>query len=274
MDRKAAPIVKWAGGKRQLLNELLARVPADFNTYHEFFLGGAALFFELYNQDRITHAILSDINPGLINLYKVVQKKPDELIDELKNRKYVSNKDAFYQIRASEPSEKVEKAARFLYLNRTAFNGLYRENASGKFNVPFCHSTKPQILDEEGILAASQAFSKVTFLCGDFDVVLDCAEKNDFAYFDPPYYPLNDTSNFNAYNSKCFSMHDQWRLKCTFDVLTDRGVKVLLSNSHTNFINGLFSDNNVAPVYAKRMINCKAENRGPIREVLVMSQYV
>ncbi|MFA5247404.1 MAG: Dam family site-specific DNA-(adenine-N6)-methyltransferase, partial [Candidatus Micrarchaeia archaeon] len=120
------PIVKWAGGKRQLLDELVARVPAKFNAYHEFFLGGGALFFELYNKGLVKHAVLSDINPVLINLYKVVQKQPDALVEELKNRKYANNERAFYDLRKSEPSDKVEMAARFVYLNKTAFNGLYR----------------------------------------------------------------------------------------------------------------------------------------------------
>ncbi len=273
MERKASPIVKWAGGKRQLLDELLARVPAKFNAYHEFFLGGGALFFELYNTGRIDRAVLSDINPRLINLYKVVQNQPYELIEELKDKTYANNERAFYNIRKSEPSDEVEMAARFVYLNKTAFNGLYRENSSGKFNVPFGRYKNPRILDEEGILAASEAFSKATLLCGDFSKVEDYANTGDFAYFDPPYYPLDNTASFTAYNSRSFSGFDQKRLKKTFDVLTNRGVNILLSNSHTNFITDLFSDRDIASVMANRMINCKANGRGPIREVMITSGY-
>jgi len=271
---KAKPLVKWAGGKRQLINELLAKTPSDFSVYHEFFLGGGALFFELYNQSRIKKAVLSDSNAQLMNLYSTVKSKPIELIEELKNTKYTNNEKTFYKIRGSEPVDKIERAARFVYLNKTAFNGLYRENLSGKFNVPFGKYANPTILDEENILAVSEALSSVKLLCGDFSEVLKYAKSNDFVYFDPPYAPISVTASFTAYTSRQFTFDDQIRLKKIFDELENRKVKVLLSNSNADAIHNLFNEKQISTVLANRIINCKAEKRGLIKEVLVTGAYL
>lgn len=265
----ARPFIKWAGGKRQLLDELLSRVPEDFNVYHEFFLGGGALFFELCNQGRMRKAVLSDLNPKLMNVYRVVKARPHELIEELTEEKYANDEKSFYKIRSEEPADAVERAARFIYLNKTAFNGLYRENLKGEFNVPFGRYKHPAILDSDGLLAASEALSCATLLCGDFSKIADYAEAGDFAYFDPPYFPVSATANFTSYTAQAFTSDDQIRLKNVFDGLSETGVTVLLSNSHTAFIADLFVDCDSELVSAKRMINCKAEKRGKVKEMLI-----
>ncbi len=269
----AKPFIKWAGGKRQLLNELLKRVPESFGAYHEFFLGGGALYFELFNQGKIKNAVLSDINPRLMNVYEVVKRNPTELIEELKNKKYVNRKDAFYKIRELEPLDSIERAARFIYLNKTAFNGLYRENSRGKFNVPFGRYNNPKIVDQETILNASTALQKAKLLCGDFSEITSVSKKGDFAYFDPPYMPVTETAKFTNYNAQSFGIEDQIRLKEVFNALAKRGVKVLLSNSHHESISDLFSDSNKILVEANRMINCKSSKRGPVKELLVYNGY-
>jgi DNA adenine methylase len=269
----AKPFIKWAGGKRQLIQHLLAKTPEKFETYHEFFLGGGALFFELYNQGRIKDAILSDLNPRLMNAYEVVKRKPTELIEELKNKKYANQKEAFYKIREWEPIDSIERAARFIYLNKTAFNGLYRENLSGKFNVPFGKYKNPKIVDIESIQNASEALQKAKLLCGDFSEILRNAKRDDFAYFDPPYLPITKTANFTGYTAQSFGIDEQIRLKETFSILAKRGVKVLLSNSHTPLIDDLFSDSEKSTIKANRMINCKSDRRGPINELLIHQGY-
>lgn len=269
----AKPFIKWAGGKRQLLESLLLQTPSSFDTYHEFFIGGGALFFELFNQGRIKKAVLSDLNPRLINTYEVVKRRPLELLEELRSKKYSNNAEAFYKIRESDPMDSVEQAARFIYLNKTAFNGLYRENKSGKFNVPFGKYKNPRIIDVEGIQNASEALQKAKLLCGDFSEVIRYAKKDDFAYFDPPYVPITKTASFTAYTSQSFAIEDQIRLKETFASLAERGVKVMLSNSHTPLINELFSNSKRNTIMASRMINCKSDKRGPVKELLIHHGY-
>ncbi len=268
---KAAPIVKWAGGKRQLLDELLARTPGEFGAYHEFFLGGGALFFELCAQGKIEEAYLSDVNPKLMNVYEIVKHKPYELLEELKCGKYRNDEATFYKIRENEPEDTVQKAARFIYLNKTAFNGLYRENSTGKFNVPFGRYSNPKIANEDGILEASEALAQARLLCGDFTEILKHAKKGDFAYFDPPYVPLTKTASFTAYTAGRFGPEDQARLKMAVDKLVDEGVRVLLSNSETPFVAELYAGYEQVVVSANRMINCQADKRGKIRELLVVA---
>jgi len=269
---RTAPILKWVGGKRQLIEELIRSVPDDFGTYHEFFFGGGALFFELCNSERIDRAYLSDLNPNLMNLYQIVKEKPYDLIEELRQKKYANRKRAFYRIRDNEPVDKVQRAARFVYLNKTSFNGLYRENSKGRFNVPFGKYRNPKILNEESILAASEAFSKARLLCGDFSDILKYAKPNDFAYFDPPYSPTSKSS-FTKYTKSDFGPDDQIRLKEIMDMLKGMKTMVLLSNSYTNFITSLYSDYSLETVYAKRAINCKADGRGEIAEILARGGY-
>ncbi|MCX8202267.1 MAG: DNA adenine methylase [Candidatus Micrarchaeota archaeon] len=271
MGIEPKPFVKWAGGKRQLLDKLVSNLPENFNNYHEFFLGGGALYFKLYSLGLIKKAYLNDANEELINSYRVIQKNVYELIEELKKPHYINDAIAYYKIRGLIIEDKVLRAARFIYLNKTAYNGLYRVNKQGKFNVPFGKYKNPKILDEDNLIAVSEALKPAVLMAVDFSEVLKYAKKDDFAYFDPPYYPLTATANFTSYTSNDFSPKDQERLKETVDLLTVIGVKVMVSNSYTDFITQLYKNYKQVEVFAKRAISCKAESRGKVAEVVLMN---
>lgn len=261
----AHPIVKWAGGKTQLLDRLLPRMPAQWNRYFEPFAGGAALFFAT----RPKQAHLWDTNVELVNTYDVVRGDLTRLIRALKQHRY--DKDRFYAVRAQRPEEldNVQRAARFLYLNRTCFNGLYRVNRRGEFNVPFGRYTNPRICDVPRLQAASLALTKAEVHVGDFGQVLEFTKKNDFIYFDPPYVPLSRTSSFTAYSAAAFGQPEQERLADTFAKLDRRGCKVMLSNSDAPAVHELYKGFNIERVEAHRNINSKAGGRGLIHEVVV-----
>ena len=269
--KNAKPVVKWAGGKSQLLEQIEEHLPQEFGTYYEPFIGGGALFFYLWNAGRIKKAVISDNNPDLINIYRVIKEKPEELITELKKRKYKNEKEAYYKIREWEPRKAVLKAARMLYLNRTCFNGLYRVNSKGKFNVPFGKYKNPKFLNEDNIWAVHEALKDTEIRLCDFEEAVKGAEKGDFVYFDPPYHPLSTTANFTGYTKNSFNEDDQKRLAETFRKLADMGVYVMLSNSYTDFIKGLYEDFNLKIVYARRAINSDAKGRGQIEEYLILS---
>ncbi len=266
---EARPIVKWAGGKRQLLPQLSRNCPSSFVTYYEPFVGGGALFFHLYSKGLIKRAILADANADLIELYLVVQNHVEELIEELKTGKYVNEKDVYYQIRAEEPDEPILRAARFIYLNKTCYNGLYRVNAQGKFNVPFGKYKNPQILDEQNLRAASQALKLAELRVGDFERTVRDARRGDFVYFDPPYVPLSETADFTTYTKDGFDLEEQRRLSRVFRELDDRGCYVLESNSATQLVNELYSGYYILEVYASRAISSDASTRGKIPEYLI-----
>lgn len=263
------PFLKWAGGKRQLLDDLLQSAPKQFNDYFEPFIGGGALFFKLSIQGKITLAHLNDSNKVLMDAYRTVKEKPLELIAELKSPKYATDEDTFYEIRKEQPTDLVKATARLFYLNKTAFNGLYRVNSKGLFNVPYGRYEKPKILDEENIFAVSKALEKDELTSLDFEQAVNCAKAKDFVYFDPPYKPLSKTSSFTSYTKEDFSEKDQQRLAKTFSELSNRGCFVMLSNSHNPWIIDLYKAYNVKVVHASRMINCKAEGRGKIEEVII-----
>ena len=276
-EYNAKPFVKWAGGKRQLIPELLKHIPKNFNNYFEPFVGGGALFFELYNlgilKDKKVY--LFDINKELINAYKVIRDYPNELIEKLKEFKAKHNKEFYYQIRELDRSEdyknldNITKAARFIYLNRTCFNGLYRVNKKGFFNVPMGNYKNPQIVNEENILAVSIALQNAIIKHYDYKEVLQYAQKSDFIYFDPPYYPLNETSSFTSYTQDNFLEKEQIELFDTFKTLSNKGCFVLESNSDTNFINKLYKEFTIEKVFANRAINSNGNKRGKITEVLI-----
>lgn len=268
MLEEARPFVKWAGGKRQLLDELTKGLPS-FSNYHEPFIGGGALFFRLEAEDKIKKAYLGDSNEELINAYSVIKNEVFELMAELASPDYANNETAYYKIRASRPTPKVKRAARFIYLNKTAFNGLYRVNSKGGFNVPFGRYTNPNILDSGNLLLVHRALQKDELYCGDFTSVLKNAKKGDFVYFDPPYFPISKTSNFTSYTQNSFSEKDQQRLMKTFKELDTRGAYVMLSNSYNDFIADLYAEFEPEVVHANRMINCKGDKRGKIRELIV-----
>jgi len=272
---KPKPFVKWVGGKRQLLKqfrELNLYPPECFNpesnTYFEPFVGGGAVFFDLLPK----HAELSDTNRELVMTYNVIKDNVDGLIKSLK--KHIYNKEYYLGVRAQDINElsDIEVASRFIFLNRTGFNGMYRVNKSGQFNVPFGRYKNPLICDENNLLKVSEALQGITITHRDYKDVLELAKIGDFIYFDPPYYPLNPTSSFTAYTAKGFFEKEQIELRDTFVKLHERGCFVMLSNSDTPFINELYSGLegvSVNKIIAGRAINSKGSKRGKINEVLV-----
>ena len=268
MLEEARPFVKWAGGKRQLLDELTQDLPY-FENYHEPFIGGGALFFRLEAMNRIKRAYLSDSNAELINTYSVIKNEVFELMSELASPLYVNDEAAYYKIRASRPKTNVERAARFIYMNKTAFNGLYRVNSSGGFNVPFGRYDNPKILDSQNLMLVHRALQKDELYCGDFTIALKNAKRGDFVYFDPPYFPISKTSNFTGYTKDGFGENEQKKLLKTYKELDSKGCFVLLSNSYSDFISELYAEFEPETVHANRMINCKGDQRGKIKELIV-----
>ena len=263
------PIVKWVGGKRQLMFELLKNMPKSYNRYFEPFIGGGALFFEL----QPDNAYISDMNEELINLYQVVRDEVDELICDL--QKHDISKEYFMEIRNIDRTEEyqnwsdVQKASRFIYLNRTCFNGMYRVNSKGEFNVPFGHYKNPRILDENNLINCSNLLQGIEIKHADFSEILKKVKKGDFVYFDPPYVPLSETSSFTSYTKEGFDIDMQFKLRDVCDELDTMGVNFLLSNSDTKLVNDLYKNYNIKKVFASRQINANADGRGKITEVLV-----
>ena len=275
IDTKPKPFVKWVGGKRQLLRqfrELGLYPPESFNpvtnTYYEPFVGGGAVFFDLLPKN----AELSDLNKELVITYNVIKNNVDELVESLK--KHIYDKEYYLEVRAKkvEGLSDIEVASRFIFLNRTGFNGLYRVNKSGQFNVPFGRYNNPVICDEENLRRASDALQEVVITHQDYKNVLKTAKSGDFVYLDPPYYPINSTSSFTSYTAEGFLEKEQTELRDTFVKLHKKGCFVMLSNSDTPFINELYSGLDgiiVNKITAGRAINSKGSGRGKITEVLV-----
>lgn len=263
------PFLKWAGGKTQLLPHLTHRVPNSFGRYLEPFIGGGALFFSL--QPRL--AMLADCNQELINCYQVVQGEVESLIEELKSYRY--EKEMYYSVRELDRGadfgklSRVKRAARLIYLNKTCFNGLYRVNSKGQFNVPFGSYSDPTILDAENLRACSKALKGAVIQSGNFEQVLEIAEKGDFVYFDPPYAPLSETADFTAYSKEGFDDAAQEMLLLVCLQLNQRGVKWMVSNSNTPIIRELYRGFTIEAVGASRAINSKASKRGTVVELLV-----
>ena len=265
------PFLKWAGGKGQLLPELLARLPQRFRGYHEPFVGGGALFFELRALGRLEGAIhLTDRNPPLIDTYESVCTDVDAVIRRL--RRHRNDEAEFYRVRAQDPRRlsPTARAARVIYLNRTCYNGLYRENRSGGFNVPFGRYVNPAICDAENLRAVAAALRGVRLSCTSYESVVDRVEPGDLVYFDPPYQPVSATSSFTAYHRDGFGAADQERLRDLCATLAARGVHVVLSNSDTPFVRRLYRGFRVDQVHASRAINSRADRRGKVAEVIVV----
>ena len=267
------PILKWVGGKRQLLSEILPLVPTKISTYVEPFLGGGALFFELQPKK----AIVNDYNWELINVYKVIRDYPKELICELENHSLNNCSDYFYSIRSLDRSSNysnlscVEKAARIIYLNKTCYNGLYRVNSAGQFNSPYGKYKNPQIVNSTTIHAMSNYLNKkqIQIKQGDYKDVLKGLRKGAFVYLDPPYMPISSSSSFTGYTEGGFNYEKQVELKKECDKLRDKGIFFLQSNSDCPEIRELYSDYTIKTVKAKRAINSKSDSRGEINEVLI-----
>lgn len=272
---KPKPFVKWVGGKRQLLKQfrdLGLYPPEDFdpntNTYFEPFIGGGAVFFDLLPKK----AELSDLNKELVITYEVIKNDTKGLIKALKKHKY--EKEYYLKIRAKkiEDLSDVDIASRFIYLNRTGFNGLYRVNKQGGFNVPFGRYNNPLICDEENLHRVSKSLQNTSIKHQDYKAVLKRADKGDFIYFDPPYFPVSKTASFTSYTAEIFLEKEQIELRDTFVELHERGCFVMLSNSDTPFINEIYSDIRgvkINKIVAGRAINSKASGRGKITEVLI-----
>lgn len=267
-----SPVVKWVGGKRQLLPELLVRLPKRWNKYGEVCFGGGALALAVQPDSLV----INDVNAELINMYEVVRDEPKKLIADLKRHK--NEADYFYELRSLDRDarkykrlSKVKRASRLLYLNKTCFNGLYRVNAQGQMNAAFGRYKHPNICPEADILALSEYLNRVdvTFSSLDFAEVCKQFKEGDFVYIDPPYDPISDTAAYTGYAAGGFSRHDQIRLKELCDEMNERGVKWMLSNSSTDFIRDLYREYNVEIVEVRRNVSCKANSRGAVDEVIV-----
>ncbi|MDD2556215.1 MAG: DNA adenine methylase [Syntrophaceticus sp.] len=273
-NKLVAPVVKWVGGKRQIIDEIMKYVPTNFSTYYEPFLGGGAVLFELQPKK----AVVNDINAELMNIYVVIKKNVEELIDDLKQ--YKNEKEYFYRIRKRDRDKEqynkltpVQRASRIIYLNKTCYNGLFRVNKNGEFNAPFGNYKNPNIVNETTLRAVSAYFNKakIRFVCQDFQEALKNARKGAFVYLDPPYDPVSETSSFTGYYKGGFDRDEQISLKQVCDKLDKGGIRFLLSNSATDFILDLYQDYRIEVIQAKRAINSKGDRRGDVDEVLVMN---
>jgi len=277
--QEVKPFLKWAGGKSQLIQQYVPLFPKTFNRYCESFIGGGAIFFYLWNSKRLPSACyLFDNNEELINVYQVVRDEVDILIRLLWLHKKSHRKDYYYKIRNLDRENialsPVEKAARLIYLNKTCFNGLYRVNSKGYFNVPMGSYRNPQIFDEKQLQAVSFALQNVKLEIRDFRTMVDFAQEKDFFYFDPPYHPVSATSSFTRYSANDFTEKDQNDLANVFDALTNKGCYCMLSNSYTPFILNLYKNFTIKLIDATRRINSNSGKRGLIKEVVVLNYQI
>lgn len=269
------PFVKWAGGKRQLISSLEKHLPKKFNTYFEPFLGGGALLFHLLNQNPALKCNVSDLNSDLILAYITIRDKVEHLIESLEKHsdKYFSDQRSYYySVRESGPKNQVEKVSRLLFLNKTCFNGLYRVNSKGRFNVPLGRYTNPSIVNKENLLAVSKILQSknIAIKCQDFAAILDGAKKDDLVYFDPPYQPVSKTANFTSYTKCEFTYDDLQRLATLCQKLDKKDCKVLLSNSNTKEVRKLFSSKwKIVEISANRAINSNSKKRTGHSELLI-----
>lgn len=261
------PFVKWAGGKRCLIRELESNLPEEFNNYYEPFIGGGALFFAISKD--LNSAFLSDFNFQLVLTYAAIKNDPEKLIAQLKTHAKQHSKDYYYKVRSyHNAKDPIFIAARLIYLNKTCYNGLYRVNKSGNFNVPIGRYTNPNIVQEANIRNCNRALQIATIECREFDTIQP--EAGDFVYCDPPYHPT-DEINFTSYTKNDFTEKDQERLRDFALKLHKKGVKVMLSNSNSKYINSLYDKKpfNIQVVEAPRFVNCKRDGRNPVEEVLI-----
>ena len=286
------PFVKWVGGKGQLLEQLEQYIPQDdknITKYAEPFVGGGALLFNVLSKYNFENIYISDINKELMNAYEVVKNDVDELISRLtemqlafipmdeNGRKYFyyTARDKFNALKITTETA-IEKAALFIFLNKTCFNGLYRVNKKGQFNVPMGAYKNPTICDENNLRNVSEALQNVTIVCGDYTLSKDFIDKDTFVYLDPPYRPISDTAGFTAYNTDCFDDNEQIRLAKFIDEINSKGAKLVLSNSdpknvnpEDNFFEELYKKYTINSVEATRAINSKGDSRGKIKELLI-----
>jgi DNA adenine methylase len=273
-DPVAAPVIKWVGGKTKLLPELTARLPPRFERYYEPFAGGAALFFRVAPE----RAVLADYNADLIGLYTCLTKDVAGVIRKLEYHRTEHSEQHYYATRTrwndrEMPWSTADRAATFIYLNKTCFNGLWRVNRSGAFNVPIGRYTDPPICVPDALRAASTLLGRATLRCDDYRSVVADARRGDFLYFDPPYDPVTPTANFTSYTAGAFGHDEQRALAETARSLVARGCRVMLSNSDTPFIRSLYSDFHIDRVKCSRAINSNAAKRGDVDEVIIIGGY-
>lgn len=267
----ALPFLKWVGGKRQLLHAILAAAPREMRTYYEPFVGGAAVFFALSAERRFKQAVLADANDELIRCYQAVRDDVEAVIKQLKRHAY--DRDHYYRVRELDPATlaPAARAARLIFLNKTGFNGLYRVNSKGGFNVPFGRYSNPLICDELNLRAVSAVLQRTELLCQDFAATVADATPADFVYLDPPYVPVSRTASFTAYAQGRFLADGQERLATLLRCLGERGVPALLSNSYCATTRNLYKGLPQQKIAARRAVNSDAGGRGDVSELLVQS---
>lgn len=270
------PFVKWAGGKRQIISVIGKHLPKHYGTYFEPFLGGGAVLFHILSDNPEQKCQVSDLNSDLVLSYVTIRDRIDDLITSLKEHSilyYKNSNSYFYKVRESSPKDQVEKTSRLLFLNRTCFNGLYRVNSKGKFNVPLGRYTNPNIVNEENLRIVSQYLQskKINIKCQDFTRVFSNSKKGDFVYFDPPYQPVSRTSNFTSYTNKDFTYDDLSTLTNVCKDLDKKGVNVMLSNSDSDLVENLFSSKpwTIHKISANRAINSNGSKRTGHFELLI-----
>lgn len=296
--RQVKPFLKWAGGKSQLIEQMSSFLPPSFKTgrikkYFEPFLGGGAIYFWLADNYDFEWAYLNELNPSVAICYQTIQTNIKKLTKELEllEREYISGTDEareklFYDKRAEfngflskkSTNSHLRRAALLIFLNKTCFNGLYRVNSKGEFNVPFGRYKNPTICNEDNLVAVHELLQKAEIMCGDFELCLAQADNDSFVYFDPPYRPISSTASFTSYSKNNFDDNEQKRLKSVFGNLDSRGADVMLSNSDPknvdptdDFFDDLYDKYHIERLSARRLINCNAERRGVITEILVMN---
>lgn len=296
--RQVKPFLKWAGGKGQLIEQISSFLPASFKTgkikkYFEPFLGGGAIYFWLADHYDFEYVYLSEFNPAVAICYQVIQTSVKKLIKELNSleKEYIFGSDKarekfFYDkreefngfLRRKSANSHLRRAALLIFLNKTCFNGLYRVNSNDEFNVPFGRYKNPNICNEDNLIAVHDLLQKAEIVSGDFELCLECADNDSFVYFDPPYRPISATASFTGYSKDNFDDNEQKRLRYVFGCLDCRGANVMLSNSDPknvdptdDFFDDLYEGYHIERLNATRLINCNAERRGVITEILVMN---
>ena len=269
------PFVKWAGGKRQLMSELEKNFSTKFGTYLEPFLGGGAVMFDLLTKEPTLKCNVSDLNSDLVLAYVTIRDRLEKLIESLENHSKNYHKHStgyYYEVRNQEPKNQIEKVSRLLFLNKTCFNGLYRVNSKGKFNVPLGRYTNPNIVNKENLQAVSKTLQsgKIKISCRDFSSIIKDAKKGDFVYFDPPYQPVSDTANFTSYTHRDFTEDDLERLADLANQLNSKGCNVMLSNSNSKTVKKLFSSGwKIKEIKANRAINSNSQKRTGHKEIII-----
>lgn len=271
---KPTPFIKWVGGKRQLLKEILPRIPHDCTTYIEPFIGGGAVMWNI-NTQQYSKIIINDYNSELVNCYRVIQQSPEKLIQELD--KHINDKQYYLELRNLDRNSdftqmcSIFRASRFIFLNKTGFNGLYRVNSNNQMNVPYGKNPTATIYEIDNIFACSKHLQNIVILNGSFEHIKEHITDNTFVYLDPPYFPISQTADFTTYTDIGFGYNQQMQLKELCDFIDSKKCKFIQSNSHSPIAFDMYSKYNIVEVYANRAINCDAAGRSKMKEILVIN---